>query len=728
MAPPPKTDLLVQDRLRPLVGSSGGLSKMRDHHLDRLAVVYVRQSTARQVLEHQESTRLQYQLADRAEALGWRKDRIVVIDDDLGKSGASAEQRTGFQRLLADVSLDHVGLVLGIEMSRLARSCKDWHQLLELCALFRCLLADQDGLYDPGDYNDRLLLGLKGTMSEAELHILKGRMQQGSWNKARRAELITHMPLGYQKLPDGSVVMEPDEQVHSVVRMVFQKFEELGSAMAVIRYFRTHQIRLPFRVSSGVRKGQLEWRDAKYTTIASMIRNPTYSGAYTFGRYQQDPKQKIVGDASSGRFLAPLEEWKVIVPDRFPAYITWDQYRANIAKLRQNRSQYDTKGIPRDGNALLAGILICGRCGRRMQPHYKPNPDSTAYMCCGQYPHAEKTGCQRLIAEPLHDLVVSLTLNAIAPAALHLSLESAERVREERLQLHRLWEQRRERAGYQAALAQRQYEAVDPENRLVARELERRWEQALSDQRNLNEEFDRFQREQPKELSAVDLKMIEELSTNLPCLWNSSTTSNSDRQMIVRHLIEKVAITVQGTTELADVSIHWAGGYVSQHQVLRAVAAYEQLCQFDEMKALIESLWRTGHTTPRIAEQLNARGFRTPTRRSPFSRHMVRKLLDKWGLTEPQRAQVSAENAQLGPDEWWLTDLARQVHADISTLARWCRWKWIHSRRIPDRCKWWVAWADADELERIKRLLACSKKSLNSYPPELKSPRPRPSQ
>ncbi len=711
--------------------SSFGLSKIENHHFERLAVVYVRQSTPRQVLEHRESTRLQYQLVDRAETFGWRKDRVLIVDEDLGITGRSAEPRFGFQRLLAEVGLNHVGIVLGTEMSRIARSNKDWHQLLELCAMFHTLLADQDGLYDPIDYNDRLLLGLKGAMSEAELHILKSRMLNGSRNKARRGELITHLPVGYVRLHGDEVALDPDEQVQSTLRLVFEKFEELGTAMAVLRYLRDRDIKLPFRVKSGLNKGQLEWRPARYSTVGYVLKNPTYAGTYTYGRYQQDPRRAVAGEPNSGRFLANIEDWKIVIHDKLPAYITWDQYRANRKRLEDNQSRFDTPGTPRDGNALLAGILICGRCGRRLQPHYKKRAAGTAYLCTGDFPHVPDSKCQRLIAKAVDELVADLILEVVQPASLVISLEAAERIREERRRLYEHWEQRVERAAYSASLAQRQYDAVEPENRLVARELERRWEKALGEQRQIEEDFGRFKEEQPKELSPAEQEQVEHLSSALPELWHADSTSNADRQTIVRHLIDHVEVEVQNDSELVDVAIHWAGEYVSHHEVIRSVGRYEQLHRFDEMKALIEGLWKTGHGTPAVARRLNAEGFRTPTRQSRFTRHMVRKLLDKWGLTEASRPQIPASLSQLEPDEWWLVDLGCKLQIDKSTLARWCRKGWVHSRKLPGRCKWWVIWADEEELDRMQRLFACSRgqgKNSHSYSQQLRLPKPKPAQ
>lgn len=706
-----------------------GHTKIAENHLTRLAVVYVRQSTPRQVIEHSESTRLQYQLSERAEQYGWRKDRILTIDDDLGVSGRTAEDRLGFQKLLAEVGLNHVGIVLGIEMSRLARSCKDWHQLLELCALFQCLLADQDGLYDPSDYNDRLLLGLKGTMSEAELHILRGRMLQGSRNKARRGELITHLPIGYFRTPNDDVVLDPDEQVQTVVRLVFQKFEELRTAMAVLRYLREHDIKLPVRPKSGPRKGQLEWRPSVYSTVAFMLRNPTYAGAYTHGRYQQNPCRKLSGKPDSGRFHAPMEDWLVLIQDKLPAYITWEQYLSNTEQMRQNRSQFDTDGSPRDGNALLSGILRCGRCGRRFTAHYKKNPNNTSYICPGSYPHTPSSRCQRLIARSVDQLVTQQVLEVIKPGSLQLSLDASQSIRHERKQLHLHWRQRLERSGFETDRARRQFDAVEPENRLVARELERRWEKSLTAQRQLEEEYNRFQSDEPKAISKAEQKQIESLASDLPRIWNADTTRHADRKTIVRHLIDQVVIDVQGTTELVDVTVHWNGGFTSQHRVVRPIARYEDLHNFEELKARVIELWRAGCSTPVIASTLNGEGFKTACLCKPFSRSMVRILLDKWGQTEPKRAQISSELASLGEHEWWLVDLSHKLDIANSTLARWCRRGWMHARKLNGKCRWWVVWADDEECQRLRDLFAFGRgKSSNGnrYPVELRTPKKRP--
>ena len=490
--------------------------KIATEHLNRLAVVYVRQSTARQVIEHQESTRLQYQLVDRAVALGWAKDRVLVIDDDLGLSGATAEGRSGFQRLLAEVSLNHVGLVLGIEMSRLARSNKDWHQLLELCGIFRCLLADQDGLYDPGDFNDRLLLGLKGTMSEAELHILRGRMLAGSRNKAKRGELITHLPFGYVRSATGDVILDPVTEAQEVVHLVFRKFEELASARAVVRYLRTNDIRLPIRPKHGERKGELDWREARYSTINQMLHNPTYAGTYTYGRFQQDPRSRHLGKGPA-RFRAGIEDWEVVIHDRFPAYIGWQQYLANLDTLKKNCRQFSASGVPRNGAALLAGLLVCGRCGRRLYVHYKPGKRDPAYMCQGESTRLAERSCQRIMAPCLDALVGRLLLEAVQPAAIELAIAAASAEQDDAVVAEQQWEDRLALAEEAARVAQLRFESVDPTNRLVASSLERDWEQRLSEIRALTEEHSRRSVAQNK-TNQVGIDLVRDLSARIPGL------------------------------------------------------------------------------------------------------------------------------------------------------------------------------------------------------------------
>lgn len=684
-------------------------SKIHSRHLDRLAIVYVRQSSVQQVMEHRESTALQYALQSRAGSWGWAADRILVIDQDQGQSAASAEGREGFQKLLAEVSLDHVGLVLGIEMSRLARSCKDWHQLLELCALFGVLLADTDGLYDPREYNDRLLLGLKGTLSEAELHVLRQRMNQGRLNKARRGELFNHPPTGYVRLAGGGELsIDPDQQVQGVVRLIFDKFDELGTINAVLRYLLRHQIRMPIRAVGGAGHGQLQWRRPNRQTLRNLLAHPVYAGAYTWGRRPLDPRGKIPGRPGTGRKVASPEQCQVLIRDRVPAYITWEQYQANRQRLKDNQNRADTPGAPREGPALLGGLLVCGQCGRRMTVQYGSDSGRPRYCCTRDSSDYGQPLCQSICGRALDELIGSLVLKVLQPAALELSLAASADLQREQDRLQQHWRQRLERAGYECDRAARQYHATEPENRLVARELEKRWEQTLIEQRDVQEAYERFQRQQPSALSDEDRELLRSLARDIPALWRSADTTPADRKTIVRHLIEKVVLSAPADCELADASVHWLGGYVSHHELIRPVARYEQLRDYERLSQRIAELRQQKLTSKRIAEQLNAEGFRPPKRRSTFNAGMVRSIFYR-----RTRATARPVAYSLKPGEWWFGDLAHALQLPHPTLYSWMRRGWVNARRLDIGQGRWIVWADDEELDRLRRLRACPKSWYN---------------
>ena len=611
--------------------------KIQPWHLDRLAIVYVRQSTAQQVAENRESTDRQYALVNRAIELGWPPDRILVIDEDQGKSGATAEGRLGFQRLLAEVGLDHVGLILGLEMSRLARSCKDWHQLIELCAIFRVLLADQDGLYDPTDHNDRLLLGLTGIMSEAELHLLRGRMRQGLLNKVARGEVFMVPSVGYVRSPDGGFDFDPDEQARTVVRMVFDQFERLGTIRKVLRYLLANDIRIGIRPHAGPNRGQLEWRTATRDTVADILRHPIYAGYYCFGRRQTDPRRRKPGRRGSGRVVVPPDEYLALIPDKVPAYITRDQYDANQRRLAENRARIESKGAPREGPSLLAGLVVCGRCGKRMAVHYAGRAQILRYTCRTGVPDA-RGGCRHSLAgRVLDQLVADRVLAALQPGALELSLAAADDVMRERSALDENWRQRLERGRTQAARIERQYQAAEPENRLVQRTLERRWEEALQEVRRLEEEYARFRQTQPITLTRHEVDQIRELARDLPALWDAPTTTPADRQQVIRFLVERVEVQIEGVSDRVRVTITWAGGQHTRHELIRPVGRYDQTADFDRLMARIGELRATGQTSAAIADRLNAEGFRPPKGAVRFHKDIVSRLVRRHTPTVTKR-------------------------------------------------------------------------------------------
>jgi DNA invertase Pin-like site-specific DNA recombinase len=692
-------------------------SKIQFRQLERLAIVYVRQSSPQQVLQHGESKARQYALAEYAVALGWPSARVLVIDDDQGQSGKSAAHRSGFQRLLAEVTLDHVGLILGLEMSRLARSSSDWHHLIETCALFGTLLGDQDGLYDAHDPNDRLLLGLKGAMSEAELFTMRNRLERGKLHKAQRGALFTRLSTGYVLLPSGEVDFDPDEQVQAVLRLVFTRFDELGTVWAVYRYLFANHLHLGFRVPPGDARGQLHWRPPTWSTVFGILKSPLYAGAYVYGRRQVDPRRAARG--RPGVRTVPTEQWKVLLRDRVPAYITWEHYEENQRRMRQNRTSAETVGVPRQGTALLAGLLRCGHCGRRMQATYAKQGRGH-YLCVRHQRQPHATPCGGVAAAAIDDLVAAQVLRALQPAALELSLQAAAAIQDDRTRLDRCRRQELERARYEAERWERQYRAVEPENRLVARTLERRWEEALQHERQVQEEYDRWVRAQPPQLSPAERQRIQHLSTDIPFLWQAGATTMAERKEIVRCLIERVEAHVRPDSEQTEVTIVWHGGWTSRHTVARAVLRYEQLHNYPQLRERVGQLRRQGLTATAIAARLNEEGFTPPHRRGLYTKAIVHQLLTRKGLRD-----VTAEAAELAAHEWWVRDLAATLGLRSAKVRRWIRLGWLHGRQAPGPGHW-VAWADRAELRRLRKLKAHSRQGGPAYPQELITPKNHP--
>ncbi len=697
--------------------------KIKTWHLSRSAIVYVRQSTLQQVAEHQESTARQYALVGRAVELGWPRDCVQVIDADLGRSGQSAEGRPGFQRLLAEIALDHVGLVLGLEVSRLARSCRDWHQLLEVCARFRVLLADADGLYDPTDYNDRLLLGLKGTMSEAELHVLKERLYQGKLNKVRRGELLGRTPVGYVRLPTDEWAIDPDEQVQATIRLIFDQFDRLPSVYALLRYLVVHGIRMPVRPHCGPARGQLEWRRPNRTTLLSLLRHPAYAGAYRYGYRRTDPRRAKPGKPSSGRVLTPPAECLALLRDRVPAYITWERFQANQDRLTANRAGPDTPGAPRNGAALLGGLVWCGVCGGRMQVQYHGAKAHPWYCCVSRVSTYGESACQTAPGTLLDGLVAEQILAAVEPAALEASLAAVAGVEQERAALAQQWNLRRERAAYEEERAARQYHACEPENRLVARELERRWEAALANQRQLEDDFERWQRAAPARLTVADEAAIRSLAADLPAVWRANTTTPADRQRIARLLLEWVTVTVDRASERVDATLRWVGGVERSHVLERRVTRYDCRSDYPRLVVRLRALSAEGLRAGAIAARLNAEGFRPPGRAERFIGRNVARLMARLGL--PRRQFGGTDG--LGPDEFRPAALARRLGVSRYQVRQWARAGWAHCRRDEEGHR--IIWADADELRRLRDLRRVLRTGASQARlARLKTPKPRPAE
>ena len=613
--------------------------------LARYACVYVRQSTPGQVLRHGESTDLQYALVDRAVALGWPRDRIHLIDDDLGHSAAAAQGRTGFEQLMAEISLAHVGIVLSLDASRLARNSSDWHRLVEVCGLCGTLIADGERVYDPRIYHDRLLLGLSGIMSEAELHQLKLRLHAGARHKAERGELRLPLPVGLVRLPDGTVSLDPDAEIQARIRLVFRTFADLGSARAVLRYLLKAGLPLPVRRRQGPEPHPVSWEPARQSRILSMLKNPAYAGTYVYGRSMVDPSRRQPGQRHSGTVRRPLTEWPVCLQDVYPAYIPWAEFLHNQALLRDNQSRYDQaqRGIPRQGAALLQGIVRCGRCGGWMYLSYQgPQGQYPIYRCASAKAEWGAPTCQEVRAEAVDAAVEAAFLAALRPDRLAMALAAVEDLRQEDQALQHQWQLRLERARYEAQRAERQYQAVEPENRLVARTLEQRWEQALRALEQVEHEFTAWHQRHQVVVTAADQEQIVALGENLPALWHAATTTAADRKRMLRLIIQDVALDRRRTRGTIWIGITWQTGACTEEWVQRRVLAYTDHAQVEQLEQRVRALHAAGQVDTAIAEVLNSEGFVT-SKGGAFNQRSVWYLRRQWDL--PPVATLSRGHA-----------------------------------------------------------------------------------
>src|SRR6266516_3707520 len=502
--------------------------KIRPDHLDRLAVIYVRQSTLFQVRENTGSTTRQYDLVKRAQDLGWTPAHIQVVDQDQGHSGSSAVGRDGFQWLVAEVGLGHVGAVLRLEVSRLARSCGDWYRLLEICALTDTLVIDEEGVYDPGLYNDRLLRGLKGTMSEAELHWLKSRLQGGKLEKAQHGQLRFRPPAGLVFDPLGRVVLDPDEEVQQAVRLLFTLFAQHGSALAVVQHFNQEHLRFPTRLWGKRHDGELVWHSLTHSRVLEVLHSPAYAGTYVYGRTQTRTRllpgetPRVKGRTRPGA----RADWPIVIHNTHPGYITWEQFLINQQQLDDNRTfrPEERRGAVRQGTALLQGIVLCGACGRRMRIRYLENGTTPCYDCIEVHVRHGGPTCQSIRGDGVDAAVANALLEAMQPAQLAVSLATLDQLEAQARQIERQWQLRLERAQYEADLARRRFLAVDPENRLVARTLERDWNERLSEVAALEREYAALPRLTPQLVSEEERQRILALAQDVPAVWHAAST------------------------------------------------------------------------------------------------------------------------------------------------------------------------------------------------------------
>lgn len=601
--------------------------KVNAGHLKRNAYLYVRQSTLRQVLENTESTLRQYDLRQRAVTLGWPVERIVVIDGDLGQSAATAADREGFQKLVTEVSLEKAGIVLGLEVSRLARNSTDWHRLLEICALTDTLILDEDGLYDPRHFNDRLLLGLKGTMSEAELHVIRARLQGGILNKARRGELQCPLPVGLVYNSEGRPILDADQQVQHSIRFLFDAFRRTGSACAVVKAFRQKKLLFPRRLTRGPNQGELVWAELAHSRVLYILHNPRYAGAFVYGRN----RTRLKGNGRTSYTKAPQEQW-ILLPNVHPGYISWGQYEENRQRLQENayaNGQDRRRSPPREGPALLQGLVVCGVCGSRMTVRYHMRQTRIVpeYVCQRDGAEHIVSVCQHVFGEQLDQAIGQLLIDTITPLALEVTLTVQQEMQARLEEVDRLRKKQVERARYEADLAQRRYLHVDPANRLVADSLEAEWNNKL---RALNAAQQQYEEQHKKDQAAISEQQrasIAALAHDFPRLWQNPQTPHRERKRLVRLLLDDVTLI---RNHEITAHVRFKGGITKTLTMPRPLNAWEARKTPAEVVSQIDQLL-DHHTYPQIAAMLNERGIRSGEGK-PFTSRIVARIRRSYAL------------------------------------------------------------------------------------------------
>jgi DNA invertase Pin-like site-specific DNA recombinase len=633
--------------------------KITDRHRERRASVYVRQSSPYQVQHHQESQRNQYALVEQAVALGWARDRVRVIDADLGLSGQDGS-RQGFRELVAEVSLGQVGIILAYEASRLARSNADWYALLDLAAMVGTLIADPDGVYDPRSYNDRLLLGLRGMLSEAELHLLQLRMEAGRMRQIERGVYRQHLPTGLVRLPDGQVSKDPDLQVQRTIELIFARFAQLGSCQKVLRSLRDDGIVLPRRQTGGPEAGELRWKPPAEVVIYEILHNPAYAGAFVYGRHGPHPDRR---PGTGRRRNLPLEEWTVIHQGVYPAYIKWETFMANQARLRDNASQYTlrTRGAVREGNALLVGLVVCGRCGRQMHVEYKTQH---RYVCSAMGKEYAAPLCLHLDGPSIDAVVVEAFFQALQPAELALLDETLAALHADHERLAQHYADQVKRAAYDAKLAERQYQAVDPDNRLVTGELERRWEMALRALQEAREAQERFVAMPPTPpLDPVLRAQLDDLGRQLPALWTSGRLTPAQQKELLRSLIRRVVLT-RPQRDTVEANVVWVSGAMTPLVIHPPVWRLADLADHDRLVARARALSAEGYHDKEVAQRLTAEGFRSPRSEQvlPSLVTRIRRAHGQITVTARFRRQEKIEG------QWTIWGLVRALQVDRNWL------------------------------------------------------------
>jgi DNA invertase Pin-like site-specific DNA recombinase/predicted DNA-binding transcriptional regulator AlpA len=660
--------------------------KITTSHRGRDAYVYVRQSTPTQVLHHTESLARQYELRERATALGWPVRQVVVIDADLGRSGADATARTGFRELVADVGLGKVGIVLGIEVSRLARNNADWYHLLDLCALTDTLIADADGIYHPGDFNDRLVLGLKGTMSEAELHLIRSRLTAGLRHKAARGELRQGLPVGLDYDPDNRVVITPDEAVREAITAVFVRFDEVGSARQVLLSLRGDGLLLPRRDNGSSR---IRWALATYPAVHDILTNPAYAGAFVFGRTRTEKRVDAAGRLTTRVRLLPRDEWAVLIPDHHPGFIGWAQYETNTAQLRRNwqAPRGEGGGPIREGKAMLQGLLRCGRCGRIMQTGYSgTRGDCPRYVCArAKQLYGGEHVCQSIGGRRLEKTVLDKMFAMLEPATLSATAQALAEADVHYRQRLAAFELAVERARYEAERARRQYDAVEPENRLVCRTLERALEDKLAAVRKAETDLATQRARRPVTLTDDEVAFINRAGADVRAVFDAATTTTRERKQLIRAVITEIGLTVHSEQRVADLRIAWQGGAVTALQMAMTKSGGHTRATDEDTVALIRRL--AEHYDDRTIAVILAKQHRRTGTGLPWTHTRVKTLRVSRAIPayQPPKTVVPDQDDAVVVT---ITEAERLLGVSKVTIYRWLRDGFVVGEQLTPAAPW----------------------------------------
>ena len=666
--------------------------QITEQHRSKLAYVYVRQSTLAQVRHHQESTERQYALREKALELGWNDPEIHVLDRDLGMSGAQTTGREDFKSLVAEVSLGQVGAVFALEVSRLARSNLDWHRLLELCALTETLVIDEDGCYNPADFNDGLLLGLKGTMAQAELHFLRARLLGGKLNKAKKGELRFPLPVGFRYDEENRIILDPDEEIRSAVGLVFRLFREAGSAFAVMQRFAASALRFPKRSYGGAWDGKIIWGRLTHGRVLGILKNPSYAGRYVFGRYRWRREINPAGEIQKRMQAVAMADWRVSLPEHHEGYISWEEFLKNQERLDKNRTNGEEtllSGPAREGLALLQGLLLCGHCGRALTVRYTGNGGIYPCYLCNwlRREGLASKDCMSFRCDLLDAAIAKEVLQALQPAELELALAALQELETRDQVILRQWQMRLERAEYEAALAERRYQEVDPSQRLVAATLERRWNDALLQLEEVKKQVAEFQRQKARVATPEQKAKVLALARDLPRLWHASTTPSKDRKRMLRLLIKDITVEKPSAAhKQLLVHIRWQGGACSNLLLQRPPKMADRVrypsTVVDRVRDLAQRL-----CDGEIAESLNREG-QVSALGKPFSISMIKWIRYRYQI--PKATLIR-------PEELTVQQVAERFRVSPHVVYYWIDRGVIQTRRLNAGAPYWITLNEIDE-------------------------------